>query len=177
MNTDEEWVPLNDHMVSALYIKYRVWIADLTEIRARMEKLRDETRIGWSPFEQIQQALDDLNERDELYAAKHMDTARAFLDAAEAEAAASRPHRLARIERCKERIAALERAHKAGWRPTRGLTWPHPAVLAWCGMFSGMRFHFLDDLESVIARFETLLPARPKLTLGPRLLGRKGKRN
>jgi hypothetical protein len=83
---------------------------------------------------------------------------------------------LARIERCKERTKRFELAYNAGWRPLGDLKWSHPAVIAWCSLFGGMREYFLDNWEHILGCFEELLPARPALPLGPRLLGRKRKR-
>jgi hypothetical protein len=199
VGSPEKWVPLTDEMVDRLHEFYCDWIDNLTDIRERMHALRDEARIGWKPSSDISERLNDINERDQLYAAKHMDTARAFLNAAEAEAFASRPQRLARIERCKERSAALERACDAGWLPHAGKKWPDPEVLGWCAMFGTLGFRDLDDLETVIANFENKhaqyaafaedmragripQPSAPedpmpkfKLSLGPTLLGRKRK--
>ena len=167
------WASLTDQGITRLFAEYLLWLTALSEIRERVDKLNDEVRLGWNPSRDIITALDDLTARDEYFAAHDMSRARQALDIAEADAAASKPHRLARIERCKERIASLERAFNGGWRPTKGLKWPHPAVVAWCGLFSGARWSHLDVLEANIGRFEQLLPKPPKLQLGPRLLGRR----
>jgi hypothetical protein len=140
-----------------LYDKYCDWIDDLTEIRERMDGLRDETRIGWVPPDSISRALNLLNREDDWFAARNMDGARNILAAAERDADGTRPHRLARIERCKERIAALERAYEAGWRPHEGKTWPDPEVVAWCDLFGGFRFSHLDEVERTIEHFEARL--------------------
>jgi hypothetical protein len=60
-----EWVPVTDEIVAALHAKYFHWIDDLTEIRSRIDALRDELRIGWKPFAETSKALDDLNTNDE----------------------------------------------------------------------------------------------------------------
>src|SRR5437899_7148782 len=103
-------------IVGQLYGKYCLWIEDLTEIRERFESLRDACRTGWKPSPEMSAALDDINERDELYAAKHMDVARAYLDAAEADVTATKPHRLARIEHMKEALVRLRFAWENGWQ-------------------------------------------------------------
>jgi hypothetical protein len=176
MNTaNQSSVPLTDDLVSSLHAEYLTWIDDLTEIRERMGALRDETRIGWRPRPELTRALDHLNAHDKWFAARGMDTARSILTVAEMEAVASKPHRLARIDRFKERIAKLDLAYRTGWRPyAADKKWPDPEVVGWCAMFGGMRFRFVDDLESIVAHFEARLAnARPKLQLGPKLIGRK----
>lgn len=142
-----------------LHDLYCDWIRDLTEMRKRMEALRDETRIGWKPPENISRVLTILNREDDWFAARNMDGARNILAAAEACANDTRPHRLARIERCKKRIAALERAYEAGWRPHEGKKWPDPEVVAWCDLFGGFRFNDLDSVERTIEHFEARLAA------------------
>jgi hypothetical protein len=126
-----------------------------------MEKLRDETRIGWLPNPETTALLEKLYEDDERFAARDMPEAHRILDMAEADVIATKPHRMARIERAKERIAALEKAYVGGWKPNEGLKWPHPNVVAWCGMFSGARFWNLDELDQVINYFEERLAAEP----------------
>jgi hypothetical protein len=179
-----------DEIVDGLYNKYCLWIDDLTEIRERFEALRDESRIGWKPLPELSERLDDLNERDELYAAKHMDVARAFLDAAESDVTATKPHRLARIERLKERIAMMESCY-AEWTKYEKFT--RDESMAWCSIVGGMRFLscFIDQTENNVAYFEAKLVRlyqryvearndslglnqKPKLNLGLNLLGRKG---
>jgi hypothetical protein len=181
-----------------LNANYHARIDHKCEIRERMSALRQEKWAGWEPSAETIKGLNDLNERIDLYAAKHMDTARDILSFAEADNAASRPHRLARIERARERVRALERAYEAGWRPNAGKKWPDPEVVMWCGLL-GKWFDPLDEIESIIAQFENkhaqyvtfaedmragripgpTAPEDPapkfKLNLGPTLLGRKRK--
>ena len=111
-----KWVPLTDEIVRSLEGPYLTWIIDLTEIRERFEALRDECRLGWKAPPELSAALDDINERDELYAAKHMDVARAYLAATEADATATKPQRLARIEHMKEALGHLRYAWEHGWQ-------------------------------------------------------------
>ncbi|WP_441229444.1 hypothetical protein AB7828_03815 [Tardiphaga sp. 215_C5_N2_1] len=156
-----EWQPLTDERFDALHNDYCSWISDLTDIRQRMEMLRDEARVGWTPSAEISASLDNLNTDDERFAAHDMDAARRVLDAAEADVAATKPHRTARIDRAKERIAALEKACTEGWKPTPGLKWPHPNVVIWCGLFSGFRWRHLDETERAIEFFEGRLAVEP----------------
>jgi hypothetical protein len=191
VGSPEEWVPLTEEIFDQLYAKYCDWGACLTEIRERMNSLRDETRMGWKPPSEIKDRLDDLNNRDGVYAAKHMDTARCFLDAAEADAVSTKPRRIARIERLKERIDVLDKAFAEGW-PRNNAGWE---------MYVGSRFDalFIDDTEAVVVYFEGKYaqclkfaedyragripgPSAPedpmpkfKINLGPTLLGRKRK--
>jgi hypothetical protein len=194
----EKWVPLTEEIFDRIHAYYVIWIDHKCEIRERMSALRQEKWAGWEPSAETIKGLNDLNERIDLYAAKHMDTARDILSFAEADNTASRPQRLARIERARERVRALERAYEAGWRPNAGKKWPDPEVVMWCGLL-GKWFDPLDEIESIIAQFENkhaqyvtfaedmragripgpTAPEDPapkfKLNLGPTLLGRKRK--
>jgi hypothetical protein len=196
--SEPEWVPLTPEIFDLLFVKYCDWGSCLTEIRERIAALREETRIAWKPPSDIEERLNDLNERDGLYAAKHMPTARAFLDAAEADAAATKPHRLAHIERLKERIAALEKAYEDGWPKRAKFTKEEHS--GWFCMVWGMRFNacFIDETEVVVRYFEEKLlqlhryeaayeaakqdydrfrglNQKPKMQLGLKLLGKKGR--
>lgn len=166
----DEWTPVSDDIVSSLHDRYQVWIADLSEIRDRMNALRDEHLLGWRAPIEISSALNFLHREDERFAAEDISGARRILAAAEANSEGSKAHRMVRIERCKERIAALERAYNAEWRPLAGLKWPEPAVIAWCSMFGAWRFCDLDSLETTLGKFEALLLQRPKPRLGPKLM-------
>ncbi|MET4254052.1 hypothetical protein [Bradyrhizobium sp. LA6.7] len=126
-----QWVPINDEIVDHLHARYCVWIDDLTEIRERMDALRDAHRMGWKPPIELQERLDDLNERDELYAAKHMDVARAFLEAANTDINATLQARTNR--RC-DLIAALVElrcAWEAGWDKVDTWTPDERSELIW----------------------------------------------
>jgi hypothetical protein len=183
----EKWVPLTPEIFDRLYAGYVVWIDDLTEIRERLAALREERRIGWKPSPDLTERLDDLNERDGLYAAKHMDTARAFLDAAETDVAATKPHRMAYIERLKERIAVLEKAFES-WH--KRVTFPKGYFEHYWAMTYGMRFHgaSIHETEIIVTHFEAKLlrleahdrfrglNQKPKMQLGLKLLGKKGRR-
>lgn len=146
--------PQTESNFDTLYTHYCDWTDNLNEIRRRMDALRDEIRIGWTPPRDLSRSLTALNRDDERYAMLCMATARSILSAAEDDSQSSRAHRLARIERAKERIRKLEQRYDSGWRPLEGKTWPNPEVVAWCCMFGSMRFEYLDDLESIIASFE-----------------------
>lgn len=125
------WVPLTDAIVDNLEIQYLAWIDDLTEIRRRMDALRDVHRVGWKPPAELQQRLDDLNERDELYAARHMVTARAFLAAAEADIEATEPQRLARKEQLIAALVQLKHAWENGWQKADTWTADERSELMW----------------------------------------------
>lgn len=175
----QNWVPLTDGMVSALHAKYLTWIDDLTEIRERVERLRDETRTGWRPPSPLYSTLNLLNREDEHFAARDMDRARCILDAAEADAANSKPLRLDRLKWCKERIARLM---AKGWNPTEGLKWPHPMVVDWVGLQGSFSLLCactpIERIEAAIGRFEELYARMHKekikfsVKFGPKLAGR-----
>lgn len=59
-----------------------------------------------------------------------------------------------RAKRCKDRVAALERAYNEGWRPFQNKKWPTPEVVMWTSMFSGLAYEQIDDLETVLDYFE-----------------------
>jgi len=126
-----EWVPVTDEIVSFLHVKYCLWIDDLTEIRERMDALRDAHRVGWKPPAELQERLDDLNERDELYAAKHMDVARAFLNAADADIAATEPQRSAQKETLIGALVQLKHAWENGWPTADTWTAEERSELMW----------------------------------------------
>ncbi|SDJ33984.1 hypothetical protein SAMN05216338_104662 [Bradyrhizobium sp. Rc2d] len=125
------WTPVTDQIYDHLHVKYLLWIEDLTEIRERMDALRDVHRVGWKPPAELRERLDDLNERDELYAARHMATARAFLDAAEADAAATEPERSARKEALIAAVALLRHAWENGWQTVDKWTPEERSELMW----------------------------------------------
>lgn len=126
-----QWVPITDEIVRSLECKYLLWIEDLTEIRRRMDALRDVHMVGWKPPTELQQRLDDLNERDELYAAKHMATARAFLDAAEADIEATRQERTTRRTDLIAALVDLRRAWESGWEKADTWTADERSELMW----------------------------------------------
>jgi hypothetical protein len=98
-----------------------------------------------------------------------------------------------RIERIKERTAVLLRAYENGWPKYEKFTPKESWV--WDGiMFGGLRFCLLDDTENNVAYFEWKLyrlyqqyvvarndvfglNQKPKMQLGLKLLGKKGRRN
>lgn len=154
MSTSQrEWVPLTDEIMSVLHAKYYEWIDNVNEIRERMDALREETRTGWKAPPQIDDALTHVNKEDEWFAAKGMDTARGILATAEADAAASKPHRMARIEQLTERTRRLESAYTAGWRPGTDR-----AVKLFGAIQGSLRTHYLDDWESIVTALEASLP-------------------
>lgn len=125
------WLPITDEIVGYLHAKYCIWIDDLTEIRERMNVLRDAHRGGWEAPAELRERLDDLNERDDLYAAKHLDVARAFLDAADADIAATEPQRLARLEQLKAALVQLKHAWENGWQKADTWTAEERSELIW----------------------------------------------
>jgi hypothetical protein len=165
-----QWVPLTTKIVETLYLRHRAWMKNRAEIQRRMKKLRIEP--GWTAEPQLQAALDYVTREDDYFAANDMAFARRVLKVAEADVTSTRPHRLARIKALEERTKRLELVAAAGWRPLGDKKWPDPEVIAWCAMFGCARLWDLDDWERCLAHFESRLPPRPKLQLGPRLLGR-----
>lgn len=125
------WTPVTDQVYDHLHAKYLLWIEDLTEIRRRMDYLRDQHRVGWKPPAELQQRLDDLNERDELYAAKHMATARAFLDAAERDVEATRQERTNRRLELIGVLCQLRHAWENGWQKEDEWTADERSELIW----------------------------------------------
>lgn len=182
------WVPLTDEIADRLHVGYCIWIEDLTEIRRRMAGLRNEWRMGWAPPTELVERLDDLNERDELYAARHMDTARAFLDAAEADATGTKPHRLARIEQLKAVIPTLKHGWENGWEKADTWTAEERSELMWlihCNPELKSLFRIAEQNVVYFCRkYDRLyrqykLAERAQLGLKPRLglklLGKKGR--
>lgn len=126
-----KWVPLTDEFLDRLLVEYVAWIENLTEIRRRMAFLRDQYYAGWTPSAELQNRLADLQERDELYAAKHVSVARAFLNAAECDINATVQ---ARTNRRTELIAAvvdLRRAWEGGWEKADEWTSDERNELIW----------------------------------------------
>lgn len=126
-----KWVPVTDEIIDKMYGAYCVWIINLTEIRERMQTLRDQYRTGWTPPPEIRVRLNDLYERDEEYSYKHMDVARAFLDAAERDVDATK---IARAERRSQLVAALgslKHAWEHGWKEMDTWTREERVELQW----------------------------------------------
>lgn len=153
-----KWVPLTNEIFDRLYLRYMLWIDDLTEIRERMAKLREAVKAGWKPDEISRRNLDRLNACDEHAAAKQMDNARTILLCAEWMARGFFPsERAAEIERAMDatmnemkerskptaeqlasfdkRVDELRRIYRYGWRPFGNDPWVSHAAIElhyWC---------------------------------------------
>lgn len=159
-----EWVPLTDAIADQLHVKYLLWIEDLTEIRRRMESLRDVHRVGWKPPAELQERLDDLNERDELYAAQHMATARAFLDAAERDVEATRQERTNRRLELIAVLVQLRHAWENGWQTVDEWTPEERSELMWlihCN--PELKTLFNTSAQNVVYFYQKLERLRAKL--------------
>ncbi|MGY3615946.1 hypothetical protein [Bradyrhizobium sp. USDA 10063] len=177
-----KWVAVTDEILDRLHIGYCLWIDDLTEVRERMDALRDAAREGWKPSDELRERLDDLNERDELYAAKHMVVARAFLDAAEADVTATKPKRDAAHEHLRTVvIPMLKHAWENGWeRIGHGFTPEERNELTWliyCNPeLKSLRriavqntIYFWKKLEKLRCQYEANVRAQLKPNLKPNL--------
>jgi hypothetical protein len=183
-----EWVPITDEIVDQLHDRYHSWIDNLTEIRTRLETLRDDSEAGWKPSADLTERLNDLNKRDEVYAAKYMDTARAFLDAAEAEVTATKPQREQHAEKLKAALKDLRRAWENGWEKSdvwtpeeRGefmwLAYCNPELTSLRRIAEHNTTYFCQKLvafyklknEEILIRS---LNQKPRIRLGLKLLGR-----
>jgi hypothetical protein len=177
-----------------LYDRYCTWIDTVRDIRERMEALREESRAFlWKPSPELTERLDDLNERDMLYAARHRDTARAFLEAAESDVAATRPQRLAQIEAMKETLKALRHAWENGWEHNdfswtpeerlefKWLVYCNPELKSLRRISQQNTIYFCQKAMAFQkARNEAILHRslhqKPRLKLGLNLIGRKGRK-
>ncbi|MET4208924.1 hypothetical protein [Bradyrhizobium sp. LA2.1] len=166
------WVPLTDEIADRLHVGYCLWIDALTEIRRRMEYLRDQHRVGWNPSAELQQRLDDLNERDEVYAAHHMDTARAFLDAADGDINATLQDRTNRRTELIAAIVRLRHAWENGWQTAdewtpeerNELTWLmycNPEMKSLYRIAEQNTLYFVAKLEALRAKTDREAPALP----------------
>ena len=157
-----------------------------------MDCLRDQYYTGWTPSAELQERLNDLNERDAIYAAEHMDVARAFLDAAERDVNATRQVRTERREKLIAAIPVLKRAWEKGWETADkwtdeervGIKWliycnPNLNSMRWIAEQSTIYFcqklaryrkaAAADDYNRAYG-----LRQNPKIKLGLNLLGKKG---
>ncbi|OSJ34217.1 hypothetical protein BSZ19_12805 [Bradyrhizobium japonicum] len=166
------WVLVTDEIADRLHVGYCLWIDALTEIRRRMEYLRDQHRVGWNPSAELQQRLDDLNERDEVYAAHHMDTARAFLDAADGDINATLQERTNRRTKLIGAIVQLRHAWENGWQTAdewtpeerNELTWLmycNPEMKSLYRIAEQNTLYFVAKLEALRAKTDREAPALP----------------